>query len=133
MASPTETKEANVTHGKYGRLLLGENGIIYFYLNNDFSVDLATAKQAVAGVASLDNSGLARLLIVMGHNIDLDFAAQRYFGSSVGVTKLALIVQSKMQIEVANFLKSMLKLFNASYQMKPFHTIEEGEKWLLDD
>ena len=62
----------------YGRMTRRENGIIYFYMKDDLSVDLPVAQQAVADVCTLDDSGQARLLIVLSHNNDIQFEAQRF-------------------------------------------------------
>lgn len=133
MVPLTETTETEISHIQAGRVLQRDNGIVYFYMNNDLSINLTIAEEAVEKIHTADDSGQTRLLIIMGFNIDVEFAAQRYFSSAIGAKKLAMVVQNKIQIEVARFLTTMMKLFDCAYELKSFYTVEQAEKWLLED
>ena len=115
----------------YGRMFRHENGIIYLYVDNELSIDIPEAQQLVQDVQSLDNSGKARFLIVQGSNNDMTFSAQKYLGTVEGVTHLALVVQSRLQAEVARFFMSMMSLLHSPYELRVFHQLEQAENWLL--
>ena len=115
-----------------GQICRQENGIICFHMKDELSVTLEIVHEAVLAIKTLDDSG-ARLIIKMGLNTDVEFAAQRYFATNIGVEKLALIAQNRIQVEVARFLVTMMKLFHCPYDIKSFYTLEQAEKWLLED
>ena len=133
MTPHIEHIETETINASYGRLFQHENGIIYLYIKDDLSIDMDIAQQMVVDIRSLDNSGDAHLIIVQGHNNDASFEAQRFFSVTKGVTKLAMVSQSRIQAEVVKFFTPMLRLFRAPYELKAFYSLEQAERWLLDD
>ena len=133
MTPHIEHIKTETIYASYGRLFQHENGIIYLYIKDDLSIDMDIARQMVVDIRSLDNSGDAHMIIVQGRNNDANFEAQRFFSVTRGVTKLAMVSQSRVQTEVVKFFMSMLKLFRAPYELKPFSSLEQAERWLLDD
>lgn len=117
---------------KYGRVFQHENGLVHIYLNDDLSLDLPTAQQLVEDVRALDSSGQARLLVIQGINNVLSFDSQRYLGTVEGVCCLALVVQSRVQADIAQFFVRLLGMLRSSYEMRVFDKASLAEKWLLD-
>ena len=115
----------------YGRIFRHTNGIIYIYWRDNKSFTIHDARQIVADSRALDDSGRARLLVVQGINNDLSFEAQRYLGTVEGLTHLALVVQNKLQADVAQFFLALLKLFHSPYELRVFYRLKEAEAWLL--
>lgn len=126
--------QQTIEHSKltvYGRILRHENGIVYIYVADNMSIDLPQATQIVNDIVAFDDSGKVRLLIKQGTNNDLSFAAQKYLGTANIAAYVALVVQSRLQAEVAQFFVSLLSLLKASYTMKIFSQLTVAEKWLL--
>jgi len=115
---------------EYGRFLRRENGILYLYLNDDLTIDITVAQQMVSAARSLDDSGQIRLLIVYGTNSDLTFAAQRYFATVTGFTHLAFVTHSRLQVEVGQFLTTLLRVLKSSYEFRVFYDVAAAEAWL---
>ncbi|MCA9943691.1 MAG: STAS/SEC14 domain-containing protein [Ardenticatenaceae bacterium] len=116
---------------KYGRIFQGENGLVYFYMRDNMSVSGADAKQMVRDVCSLDESGKVRLVIVPGANKDLSFEAQRYFSIAPGFSRMALVIENRVQAEIGQFLVAMMRLLHSPYELKLFHELHKAEAWLL--
>lgn len=128
MVSQTKNK---IIKSKYGRIVQHGNGLIYFFIQDDLSIDSDSAKEMVEIVTGLDNSGQVRLVIVQGVNVELTFGAQRYFGSTKGFSHLALVIESRLQAEVGQFLITMMRALHSPYEIKLFHDLEQAEAWLL--
>lgn len=116
----------------YGRILRRENGIVYIYVDDDVSIDMPEAIQILEDIRALDSSGMAQLLIVQGSNNDMSFAAQKHLGKANVVNYLALVVQSRLQAEVAQFFIKLLKSFRSTYELRVFHLLSDAELWLLN-
>lgn len=115
----------------YGRIFLHENGIVYFTMQDNLSIDMADAQQMVADVRSLDGFGQIRLIVDYGVNSDLTFKAQRYFASVTGFTHLAFITHTRVQTEIGQFLSTMLRFLKSSYEFRVFSDLAQAEAWLL--
>ncbi|MCA9902036.1 MAG: STAS/SEC14 domain-containing protein [Ardenticatenaceae bacterium] len=115
----------------YGRVFRHENGLVCIYLADGVSLNLQKAQTLVEDVRAIDNSGKARLLVVQGVDNDLSFEAQRFLGTTKGLTHLALVVHSRFQTEVAQIFVKLINLLNSSYEMRVFHREKEAETWLL--
>lgn len=119
---------------EYGRLVLHQNGIVYFHMHDNLSIDVEDARQMVESVRSLDSSGQARLLFIYGNNSDLSFAAQRYFATTKDlVSRMAFVVQNRLQAEMAQFLVTFLRALRSTYEFRIFHEVNSAQAWLLKD
>ena len=122
---------ANPKIAPYGRIFHHDNGIIYIHVIDNASIDLPEAIQIIEDIRALDNSGKARLLVVQGSGNDMSFAAQTHLGKANAVSHFALVVQSRLQAEAANFFVRLIKMFRATYEMRIFHALIQAERWLL--
>ena len=116
---------------EYGRFIRHENGILYFYMRDNLTIDATEAQQMVSDALALDGSGQIRLLIVFGANSDLTFNAQRYYATLTDFTHIALITQTRLQAEVGQFLVTLLRALRSSYEFRIFYEITLAEAWLL--
>lgn len=114
----------------YGRVFRHENGIVYIYVDNNASINLPEAVQIIEDICAFDDSGQARLLVVQGSNNDMSFAAQSYLGKANAVGFFALVVQSRLQAEVAQFFINLIQIFRATYEMRIFYQLSQAEAWL---
>lgn len=113
------------------RFILHENGILYLYIHDDLSIDGSEAQQMVHDALSIEHSGQTRLLISIGANDELSFAAQRVFASAKGFTRVAFMTRNRLQAEVGQFLVTMMRALKSSYEFKLFYGMSDAEAWLL--
>ena len=117
-----------------GRVVLHKNGLVYFHMRDNLSIDVEVAKQMVESVRALDGSGQARLLFIYGHNSDLSFAAQRYFATTKDlVSRMAFVSHNRLQAEMAQFLVNLLRALRSTYEFRIFHQVADAEEWLLNE
>lgn len=116
---------------EYGRFMRHENGILYLHMYDDLTVDVPAAQQMVSAARVLDDSGQIRLIIVYGKNSDLTFNAQRYFSTVTGFSHLAFVTRSRLQVEVGQFLTTLLRVLKSAYEFRVFYDIASAEAWLL--
>ncbi len=128
MLNPGTHKEIET---EYGRFVRHENSILYFYMHNDLLIDVAEAQKMVSDACRLDDSGQARLIVVYGRNSDLTFGAQRYFATVTGFTHLAFVTSSRLQVEVGQFLTTLLRVLKSSYEFRVFYDVATAQAWLL--
>ena len=114
----------------YGRITKQADNLLYLFLHDQLSIDVAEAQAMVTDVRDLTQSDQIRLLVSYGVNSDLTFGAQRYFANVTGFTHLAFVVHNRMQAEVGQFLVSMLRVFKSNYEFKLFYDVEAAENWL---
>ncbi|MCA9917851.1 MAG: hypothetical protein KC445_07870 [Anaerolineales bacterium] len=119
-----------LTETSYGRIYQHDNGIIYIHVNDNVSLDLPDAIQIVADIRAFDSSGKARLLVVQGANNDMSFAAQTHLSKAKVLECFALVVQSRLQAEVAQFFVNLMKMFRSSFEMRIFYQLIPAETWL---
>lgn len=126
-----ETKNNVEIETQNGRFMLHENGIIYFYIHDNLSIDEFIAQQMVQDARAIDLSGQIRLIIINGSNNDISFAAQRVFASATGFKRIVFMTRNRLQAEVGQFLVTMMRALKSDYEFKLFHDIGQAEAWLL--
>lgn len=126
-----QTTNRTVVDTPICRFILHENGILYIYIHDNLSIDDSEARQMVRDALVIDPSGQIRLLISIGENNDLSFAAQRTFASAAGFTRIAFITRNRLQAEVGQFLVTMMRTLKSNYEFKLFYDLSKAEAWLL--
>lgn len=123
--------ESTTITGSFGRFTLEENGIIYFYKEDDIAIDKSTAIEFLEIIRQLDDSGSARVLVVQGHRVEYTFDAQRLLLTSDLIAKLAYAIQTTTQQLTAELLQDMAKTLKSNYEVEIFQRVGEAEDWLL--
>ncbi len=126
-----ETKKNEEIETQNGRFILHENGIIYFYIQDNLSIDEFIAQQMVQDARTIAPSGQIRLIIINGSNNDISFAAQRAFASATGFKRIVFMTRNRLQAEVGQFLVTMMRALKSDYEFKLFYDIAQAEAWLL--
>ena len=124
------TSNIQTVEMSYGRITKQADNLLYLFLHDQLSIDVAEAQAMVTDVRDLAQSDQIRLLVSYGVNSDLTFGAQRYFANVTGFTHVAFVVHNRMQAEVGQFLVSMLRVFKSNYEFKLFYDVEAAENWL---
>lgn len=119
--------------GSFGRFTLKENGIVYFYKEDDIAIDEATAIEFLEIIRQLDDSGSALILVVQGHRVEYTFDAQRTLLTSDLISKLAYVIQTTTQRLTAELLRDMAKTLRSHYKVGIFQHVEKAEAWLLGE
>ncbi|MAT96825.1 MAG: hypothetical protein CL608_06750 [Anaerolineaceae bacterium] len=119
--------------GSFGHFILKENGIVYFYKEDDIAIDEATAIEFLEIIRQLDDSGSALILVVQGHRVEYTFSAQRTLLTSDLIGKLAYVIQTTTQRLTAELLQDMAKTLRSHYKVGIFQRVEKAEAWLLGE
>ncbi len=117
--------------GPHGRFVRQENGLIYSYKTDNVTIDKATALENLKSIRALDDSGMARLIVIQGRHVEYTFNAQHILLTNTLLSGLAFVIQTKTQLLTAGLLKDMAKTFKAKYPVAIFNHIEDAEDWLL--
>ena len=116
--------------GNFGKLELGENGIIYYYKKDDLVTTYEVAVEVLDSICKLDNSGKARIILIQGVPTSYTFDAQQILAVATCMSKAAIVVQNAIQIQTGNVLKSIAKAHNAIFELEVFESIAEAEAWM---
>lgn len=127
-----DDKSTTIT-GSFGRFTLKENGIVYFYKEDDIAIDKSTAVEFLEIIRQLDDSGSARVLVVQGHRVEYTFDAQRTLLTSDLIDKLVYVIQTTTQQLTAELLQDMAKTLRSNYKVGIFQHVGEAEDWLLQE
>lgn len=119
--------------GPFGRFTRKENGLIYFYKEDDIAIDKSTAIEFLEIIRQLDDTGFARILVIQGHGVEYSFEAQQQLLTSNLIGKLAYVIQTSTQLLTAELLQEMAKTLRSHYQVRVFQYRPEAEVWLLED
>lgn len=118
--------------GPFGRFTRKKNGLIYFYKEDDISMDEFTVANILEVIHELDDIAPTRLLVIQGHRVEYTFDAQRLLFTSDRIGKLAYVIETTTQQLTAELLQDMAKTLRAPFPVGIFEHIERAEMWLLE-
>lgn len=117
--------------GPFGRLVRKENGVIYYYKQDDLVTDSATAVLILAAISQLDNSGQARIIVIQGLPTSYTYDAQEILSATTCLHKAALVAQNSTQFSTGSVLKSVAKAHRAAFEVEVFNSVAEAEAWIM--
>ena len=93
--------------------------------------DKAAALEYLESIRVLDDSGMARVIVVQGHHLEYTFDAQHTLMTNTLLGGLAFVTKTKSQLLTAELLRDLARTFKAKFPVAIFERIEEAEEWLL--
>lgn len=117
--------------GPFGRFTRQENGLIYFYKADGITIDKPTAIKFLEIVFELDDSGLARIIVIQGKHVEYTFDAQQTLLTNKVLGGLAYVAKTTAQHLTAELLQDLAKTLKANFPVAVFGHIEEAEEWFL--
>lgn len=116
----------------FGRFVRRENGLIYFYKADGITLNGHTAIQLLKTVRELDNTGQARIIIIMGSCAGCSSEAQNLFLANRVLGGLAYVTQATDWSPLSEHSLQLTHSLVFKHPMGAFNHVRDAEAWFLN-